>query len=322
MLLACLVWAGSGKAEERILSYHSDIMVAADATMEVEETIRVRAEGRDIRRGIYRDFPTRYKDRFDNKYVVAFDVLAVSRDGRSEPYHTEKLGNGVRVYIGSSNVFLNPGAYTYTIRYRTDRQLGFFDDHDELYWNVTGNGWAFPIDTVSATVILPDSVPPDDILITGYTGLAGSTAQDYQAEVMNGRAMIRATSGLGGGQGLTLVARWPKGHVDEPTVVDRLIWLLSDNLALLIALIALVLAAIYLYRVWEKYGRDPVPCVIFPRYQPPKGISPASARFISRMSYDDKTLTAAQRAALSLFGLGRDSYRFWQRGFGSGIRPP
>jgi uncharacterized membrane protein YgcG len=293
LIFGCLAWAGPGQADERILSYHSDIIVAADATMMVEETIRVRAEGRDIRRGIYRDFPTRYTDRFENRYVVAFDVLEVTRDGRPELYHTEKLSNGVRVYIGSGDVFLDPGTYSYVIRYRTDRQLGFFADHDELYWNVTGNGWAFPIDTVSATVILPDSVPPDDILITGYTGYAGGTAQDYRAEVVNRRATIRSTGELGHGAGLTLVARWPKGHVDEPMLAERLRWLLTDNLALLLALIALVLSAIYLYRVWKKVGRDPAPGVIFPRYRPPKGLSPASARFISRMSYDDKALTAA-----------------------------
>ncbi len=293
LIFGCFAWMATGQADERILSYHSDIIVAADATMVVEEIIRVRAEGRDIRRGIYRDFPTRYTDRFANRYIVAFDVLEVTRDGRSESYHTEKLSNGVRVYIGSGDIFLDPGTYTYVIRYRTDRQLGFFDDHDELYWNVTGNGWMFPIDKASATVTLPDSVPAGDILISGYTGPAGSTARDYQAEVVNRRAMIRSTGELGRRAGLTLVARWPKGHVDEPTIVERLRWLLTDNLALLLALILFVLSAVYLYRVWVKVGRDPASGVIFPRYKPPKSISPASARFISRMSYDDKALTAA-----------------------------
>jgi hypothetical protein len=293
LILGCLALIGSVQADERILSYHSDIIVAADASMVVEETIRVRAEGRDIRRGIYRDFPTRYRDRFDNLYIVAFDVLDVTRDGRSESYHTEKLSNGIRLYVGSSDVLLDPGAYTFMIRYRTDRQLGFFAAHDELYWNVTGNGWGFPIDKASATVILPDSIKQDDISIRGYTGREGSVAQDFEAEVVNRRAMIRSTTELGRWEGLTLVTKWPKGHVDEPSILQRSLWLLTDNLALLIAVTIFVLSALYLYRTWERVGRDPAPGVIFPRYKPPKGISPASARFISKMSHDDKALTAA-----------------------------
>ena len=31
-------------------------------------------------------------------------------------------------------------------------------DHDELYWNVTGNAWKFPIDVATATVLLPPNV--------------------------------------------------------------------------------------------------------------------------------------------------------------------
>ena len=57
--------------------------------------------------------------------------------------------------LGDANVGLNPGEHTYSLRYRSDRQIGFFASRDELYWNVTGNGWAFPIDSASATVRLP-----------------------------------------------------------------------------------------------------------------------------------------------------------------------
>ena len=112
--------------------------------MTVVETITVNSTGNVIKRGIYREFPTRYKDRHGNNYVVDFSVNEVLRDGKPESYHLEGLSNGTRVYIGRKEVFLNPGTYTYTIRYSTNRQLGFFKDHDELYWNVTGNGWSFP----------------------------------------------------------------------------------------------------------------------------------------------------------------------------------
>ena len=59
--LACLLLVPVlSSGDERILSYHSDILVKQDGWIEVTETIRVRAEGAQIRRGIYRDYPTRY----------------------------------------------------------------------------------------------------------------------------------------------------------------------------------------------------------------------------------------------------------------------
>ena len=79
----------------------------------------------------------------------------MQRDNRSEAFHTTDRSNGIRVYIGASNVYLPNGFYDYQIRYRSSRQLVFFDDFDELYWNVTGTAWAFPIRLASARVILP-----------------------------------------------------------------------------------------------------------------------------------------------------------------------
>ena len=67
--------------EERMLNYHSDIQVHPDATMVVTETIRVVSAGNRIRHGIYRDFPTRYTDRFGNHYEVGFELIGAARDG-------------------------------------------------------------------------------------------------------------------------------------------------------------------------------------------------------------------------------------------------
>ncbi|MGB5621458.1 MAG: DUF2207 domain-containing protein, partial [Gammaproteobacteria bacterium] len=293
VLVSCLLVSGALPASERILAYHSDIVIAEDGSMTVTEQIRVRAEGRQIRRGIYRDFPTDYRDRFGNHYKVAFKVLSVTRDGSSESWHSERRVNGVRVYAGDPDSGLRPGTYDYEIRYRTDRQLGFFDDHDELYWNVTGNGWAFAIDQVSARVELPPAVLPGQIRIVGYTGATGSTARNAESGTAEGAAWVETTAALGPGEGLTLVASWPKGFVREPTRGDRIGFLLADNAALLLSLIGLGAALAYLLMVWTRYGRDPRPGVVFPHYEPPQGFSPASVRFVRRMSYDSGAFTAA-----------------------------
>lgn len=290
MLLASLPLA----AEERIIAFDSFIQVFPDSTMEVRETIRVRAEGRQIRRGIYRDFPTRYRDRAGNRYRVGFEVVSVLRDGVPETWSSEARGNGVRVKMGRKEVSLRPGEYTYTLTYRTHRQLGFFTDHDELYWNVTGNGWAFPIDRASARVALPGAPRPADIQVEAYTGPSGARGQDYAARVeASGEAVFTTTRSLAPGEGLTIVVSWPKGLVTQPAATEELAWLLRDNELLMIALGGLGLVLGYYLLVWLRVGRDLPPGIIFPRYTPPKGDSPAACRFIRRMGYDHKTFAAA-----------------------------
>jgi len=294
VLLGAAVYAPGAWSGERILSFDSEITLSPDGSMVISESIRVRAEGGEIRRGIFRDFPTDYRDRLGNRIRVAMDVLEVSRDGSPEPWHVQRQSNGVRVYVGGADVYLSPGDYSYRIQYRTDRQLGFFESHDELYWNVTGNGWIFPIDSVTATVRLPASVPSESLQLEAYTGRQGGKGGDYVAQVQaDGSAGFRSTRVLPPGHGMTIVVSWPKGHVHEPGAVQRAGYLLADNLALIIALLVLAVVVTYFILVWAKVGRDPDAGVIFPHYEPPEGLSPASMRYIRQMGYDSKAFTSA-----------------------------
>lgn len=290
LTLILLLVSGLTCAGERIHSFHSDIHVRADGGMQVIETIRVAAEGVNIKRGIFRDFPTDYRDRLGHRYRVDFRVISVERDGVNEPWFTEQRGNGVRVYIGRKDVRLPHGDYTYTLTYQTNRQLGFFEDHDELYWNVTGNGWVFAIDEASATVTLPGDIPANDIRVEGYTGYFGDGGQDFHAEVTpDGRARFITTRVLQPEQGLTVVVSWPKGFVTAPELTDQAANLLRDNRSLLIGLLGLFFLVTYYFLVWQRVGRDPDAGVIIPHYTPPKGYTPAAMRFIDHMGYDHKT---------------------------------
>ena len=291
MLIALL--AGPVSAQERILSFHSEIQIQPDASMIVTEIIRVQAEGRDIRRGIYREFPTRYRDRYGNRVVVDFDVLSLTRNGAPEIFSVTQYANGVRVDFGGDDLLPVPAQYEYALRYRTHRQIGYFDRHDELYWNVTGLGWMFEIGQASATVSLPEAVAADLLTMEGYTGPAGATGQDYLASVSAGQGSINTTAALPPNTGLTLAMSFPKGIVYEPDAFDRLGYLVADNTGVLLALSALTGSFVWLLLAWMRVGRDPQKGVIFPHYQPPEGLSPASARYVLKMGYDNKALTAA-----------------------------
>ncbi|MGD8310475.1 MAG: DUF2207 domain-containing protein [Chromatiales bacterium] len=294
LAVVALLGPGPAAATERILDYHSAIDVLETGAMVVTERIRVQAEGDQIRRGIYRDFPLSYRDRTGNRYEVGFELLGVGRDGRPEPHHTERITNGIRIYAGEKGRSLPPGEHTYTFHYRTDRQLGFFDDHDELYWNVTGNDWAFPIEQASARVTLPADVPPAEIRTDGYTGRQGGHEKAYTSDVDAGPSVrFQTVVPLGPKEGLTLVVAWPKGYVHEPTAGERLGWMLADNREALAALVGIALVLVYYLAVWRSVGRDPQAGVTIPQYEPPEGFSPGAARFIRLMGHDHKAFATA-----------------------------
>lgn len=280
---------------ERIHRHHSQVEVLEDGSLKVTETIDVTAAGRKIKRGIYRDFPTAYTSKYLVKVELPFDVVSVKRDGRTESFHTERRSNGVRVYIGRENVVVPRGEHTYEITYTTNYQLGYHEDHDELYWNVTGNGWDFPIDRATASVLLPPAVPRDKLDLEGYTGPQGSKARNLTSQVNpeTGAAEFATTAPLGPHEGLTIVVGFPKGYVREPTAAERRALYLRAGRTIWLVLGGLLVVLIYYLWAWFSVGRDPPGGTIFPLFEPPLKLPPACVRFVRRMGYDKKCFTAA-----------------------------
>ena len=290
-LLICIVAPENLQAREVIKNFESDLWVHADASLTVKETITVISEGLEIRRGIYRDFPTDYKDKAGNQDRVGFSVEEVTRNGQPEPFHTERLSNGVRVYIGSKDKFIDEGEHRYSITYNTIRQIGFFDDFDELYWNVTGNGWAFEIENASARVHLPNDAPVLDF--DAYTGYEGETGRAFATHDYVDGIGFSTTRPLRAKEGLTIAVSWPVGYVARPTESERLGYLLADNRILIVGLAGLLILVIYYFVLWWRVGRDPAAGTIIPFFEPPAGYSPAAMRYIRKMGFDDKVFTAA-----------------------------
>lgn len=292
LFLAFLLSAGRLNAQERITSYDIAVDIQRDGSLDVTERIGVHAEGNQIRRGIYRDFPTQYRDRFGNQVKVALEVKSVEKNDVIEPWFTERMSNGVRINTGNDNFLTVPADYVYTLRYRTTRQLGFFPDHDELYWNAIGTGWIFPIERGSVEVHLPSPVPIEQLHAEGYTGPQGAKGTAYVAEIPSpGVARYRLTQPLGSYEGFTIVLTFPKGLIAEPTRSDRIKWLLTDNRGILIALAGFLLLLAYMFRQWSNVGRDPQKGIVIARYEPREGQSPAGLHYLQRMGYDMRCFT-------------------------------
>lgn len=277
---------------EVIRSFHSRIVVNQDSSIIVTETILVHAAGDQIKRGIYRDFPTAYKDVSGNIYRIGFKVVSVMRDGQLEAYHSENIVDGVRTYFGSANVLLPEGDYTYEFTYHATKELGFFSDHDELYWNVTGNGWAFPIESASAEVILPPGILTPDIRMTAYTGAIREQGTSF-LQLLNGSVpTFSTTNPLPIGEGLTIVVGWPKGFVDMPLSQNKEYLKKIENYRLAGCIIAIILLLAYYLWAWYKVGRDPKKGAVIPQYDPPRGLSPAQLGQIRDSKYDQKFFAA------------------------------
>lgn len=283
---------GDASYGERILAFDSDVTIHTDSSMTVVETIRIRSEGNSIKRGIIREFPTTYKDDRGDTVEVDFNLVSVTRDGQKEPYQVDAVSNGLEIRIGDPDVTLRDGEHTYVITYKTAYQLGYFPEGDELYWNVTGTGWVFPIDLATATIRLPQGGKATRMAV--YTGRQGSTDQNATiAEEQPGIVKARTNRPLGSYEGLTVIVQFPKGLVQEPGGASLFWRWLTSNLAALIGLVGALLAGLYMYSSWKKWGKDPERGTIIPLFEPPGRMEPAEARFLAEMGFDNKIFAAA-----------------------------
>jgi uncharacterized membrane protein YgcG len=279
-------------AEERITNFISDVTVNTDASLTVRETIEVMAEGNEIRRGILRDFPTVYPDRNGTRVAVGFEVIEVKRNGNPEPFAMESISNGKRIRIGDKDVLLGMGVQRYQITYRTTRQLGFFDDFDELYWNVTGNGWTFPIEQARTIIRLPEGARIRQH--AAYTGYQGDDGRDFRVNAASeNRYDAETTRRLNPSEGFTVAVAWQKGIVAAPTDSEKWGWWISDNAGVMALALSLMASAAFYFYAWDRVGRDPAKGTIIPIFTPPAGLGPAGARYITKHDLDDRGFAAA-----------------------------
>ena len=290
--LLLLFAATSARAEERIQRFVSDVQIQQDSSIEVTETIDVRAEHVAINRGIYRDFPTRYRGPHGSQVRVGFTFRGATLDGMPVKAATETVSNGVRIRLGDPDKLVDIGDHRYVIRYQTTRQVGRFKDFDELYWNVTGNGWMFPIDFAEARIRLPE--PAKFRRPSAYAGPQGSTASNARiVEEKPGDIVFQTTGPLGPYEGLTVAVAFPKGVVGEPSQSDRTKWMIADYGPPVIGVVSLVGLAVFYYFAWARAGRNPRAGTIVPLFSPPVDLTPAGMRYIWKMGADNRAFAAA-----------------------------
>ncbi|HZN49665.1 MAG TPA: DUF2207 domain-containing protein [Methylomirabilota bacterium] len=253
-----------------IPSFVVSIAVNADGSLVVREDITFAFRG--AHQGVFRRIPL-YYTRDGLEFPLHLSGIGVYDEG-SRALRTEVTYPGramtVKAWV--------PGAVdtkkTVSVVYHVRQGIVKYDDHEELYWNATGNDWHAPIDSVEVFVTPPPTVADTEVQTVAYTGAFGRTGGDYAVDRVQSYWRLRSTRALHPREGMTIVVAWPPGRVAPPSELRRAGWLAADYWPLALPALALVWGAF----VWSAFGRDPgAKQSVKPEYEPPTDLIPAQA---------------------------------------------
>ncbi|MBQ1538977.1 MAG: DUF2207 domain-containing protein [Desulfovibrio sp.] len=290
LLLLCIVLAPAGAGatgwdkadEERILDYAVSAAIGEDAVMTVTERITVLIANYRIRHGIFRLFPVRIQKGGELRHYT-FDVVSATLDGKPVPVHVSEQLHTKAAALGSGKRFAPAGRHTYEIVWKSTGHVFFLPERDEIYYNVTGNFWEFPIDHVSFTLALPKGGRVQ--AVKAYTGKLGDAGADWRKL---GDAGVETTRALAKGEGLTVAMAWPKGVVADPGL-DWRNWAGTHRACVLLGLPVLNLLVLLIFRL--ACGFRLLPPVV-PLFSAQEGMTPGAAASLWRRRYPALLLQA------------------------------
>ncbi|MHC5010956.1 MAG: DUF2207 domain-containing protein [Planctomycetota bacterium] len=278
-----------------VQDFHSEITVDEKGVVRVEERIQV--DFRGSYNGIYRDIPYGYTFPSGVRGKIRLEVTAVEDDaGTALTYWEKRRGGFVKLKIKVPGA--NNAVRTIVIRYRAENVVRQYDEsdsdfglHDQLYWNVTGDGWLTTIEHASARVHLPVSVPASTIRATAYTGGYGMKGQQFRSEIGEGNVVFfETTQALPPHAGLTIVVGFEVGHVEHPSFLRKVWWIVEANWYVVIPLLLLLLW----FFVWHRLGRDALEGrTIIPEWDAPMGLRAAEVGVLVDDKMDRRDVTAA-----------------------------
>jgi len=311
--LFALAPINAAKAAESLSDFSSDITVNNDGSLTVVETITAVAEHVDIKHGIYRDLILDYQgpDK-DHYYQVNYSIVSVKRNGVTEPYHLANAGSDIRIYIGDPNRLVPIGSQVYELTYKAYGLMRYLSDSDELYWNVTGNDWQFPIERAEAKVTLPWQRADYDVFYSynySYIGSQGSTAEAGQFLSQENSLTYLANQPMNPGEGFSIVLGFPKGRIATmlPTLKEvrqqaQLFNSVPDIDRIRIMGGFSLFVTLYFLLAWYFFGRDRRNGVIVAQYEAPTGLSPCDVALISKMGSGINEALAAILVSLAVKG--------------------
>lgn len=276
-----------------INEFHADILINEDSSFTVKETISVQFHR--PKHGIYREIPFRYRDELGDNITTPLEVLSVTNSsGEKWKTSVSNQNNVVHIRIGDADKYVE-GNQTYIISYKViENAVLFFDDHDELYWNVTGNYWEAPIREASANIIMMSKQKSVNLWASCYTGVRGSRESACGYDTSPAGAQFFTERNLNSGEGLTIAFGWDKGLVHRPSTAQIITRKAKENWFFILPFFSIALMT----KIWRERGRDPrVKESVAVMYQPPlfdgKALSPAEVGALVDEKVDQRDITSS-----------------------------
>ena len=278
-------------AQSKINKFDVRIKVKSDSSFELSEKIEYEFREND-KHGIFREIPVNYRSQFGNFSLKINNFTAKDQNGK--PYKFEKVyvNNNVRFKVGDPDKTVT-GKVFYDLSYTVTGAINYFKDHDELYWNVVGDGWNVYMEDVTAAIELPESVKPESLKIDCFSGEKGKTEKCKKSNpiINNGetKEVDFTQDKLFPQQGFTIVVGFPKGILKYPTWYEIFINAVASNPILLLPIVVFAL----LFYLWFYRGRDPKGRgTIIPQYDVPDKLTPAEAGVIMKEKMNNKIISS------------------------------
>jgi uncharacterized membrane protein YgcG len=285
LILALSFWARGVSARElEIQKFASDVVVSADGSILVTEKIDVHFIG--AWNGMYRSIPIEYVTPQGFNYTLLVDIKRVTDgDGQTLKYEASRVRHYRKLKIYVPNAVNT--TRTIVIEYSVTDGLRFFEDHDELYWNATGDEWDYAIQSATVNIQLPAGTT--NIRANPFTGGYGSRAQDADVQIATNSVEVKTREPLRFHEGLTVAVAFDKGFVRAPTAFDKAILFIRSNWPLLLPVGTFFL----MFYLWWTRGRDPRLRPITAQYEPPNQLTPGECGTLIDNSADMRDITAS-----------------------------
>jgi uncharacterized membrane protein YgcG len=272
--------------QEEISLFETEVVLEESTDINIKEEIHYVFP--QPKRGIIREIPTDYKVQAGLKRpttLVLNDIYYYSADNPEVKFddYERSSNSGYAIFkIGNPDITIT-GEYVYVIDYTLKNAINYFDDYDELYLNITGDGWTVPIKKASTKITTPGEIT-DQLC---FTGPIDSTDSNCSFESTSEKEVTISTdSPLNAREGLTIVLKMPKGTLEDTRGSQRIAFLVS-NLGILLPIPVFFL----LLSILRKKGKNEK-ITIIPHYEPMEGLYPLLAGYIYQTRLDTKHITA------------------------------
>jgi len=278
---------------EEITRFESHITINQDTSLSIEETINYFTPV--DKHGIYRYIPEKYR-REGLVYSNPISEISVTdTEGNPMPFSTTREKGNLTLKIGDPNKTF-AGRRIYSISYKVGHAILRQKDFDELYWDITGEGWQFPVLSSTVTIRSPFAAGGETIC---FVGPVGSVSSDCTISRKDKLIKVETREEINYGDNFTVAVKLnQQNSLIFPTATEKLIDLIKNNLFLALT----VVPGLLMFFVWYKKGRDfrfVSPNVFNLDTDQPKGLRPLFEPINTLMVYEPlKDLTPGEAGAM------------------------